>query len=120
MKILIDMNLSPQWVAAFEGMGISAIHWSTVGPATAPDADILHWAAANGYVLFTHDLDFGAILAASGARGPSVLQVKTQDVLPARLAPIVQKVLSEYEELMLAGAILVIDEARARIRILPV
>ena len=31
MKILIDMNLSPEWVAVFENHGWSAVHWSTVG-----------------------------------------------------------------------------------------
>jgi predicted nuclease of predicted toxin-antitoxin system len=66
MKILVVMNLSPRWVAALETAGIEARHWSTLGASNAPDADVLKWAAANGFVLLTHDLDFGAILAFSG------------------------------------------------------
>jgi hypothetical protein len=31
------------------------------------------WAIANSYAVFTHDLDFGTMLALSGADGPSVL-----------------------------------------------
>ncbi|MDE0421400.1 MAG: hypothetical protein OXK76_11030 [Gammaproteobacteria bacterium] len=31
-------------------------------------------------------LDFGAMLALSGTSGPSVLQVRSQDVLPEHLA----------------------------------
>jgi predicted nuclease of predicted toxin-antitoxin system len=62
MKILIDMNLSPAWVSVLEEAGHTASHWSTIGSLNAPDREVLLWAKANGYVLFTHDLDFGAIL----------------------------------------------------------
>jgi predicted nuclease of predicted toxin-antitoxin system len=84
MKILIDMNLSPLWVQFLVEHGIDAIHWSTIGEPTAPDYQILDHAASNGLVVFTHDLDFGMLLAARKSRGPSVLQVRTLDVLPAR------------------------------------
>jgi predicted nuclease of predicted toxin-antitoxin system len=45
-----------------------------------------HYAAANGLVIFTNDLDFGALLADREARKPSVIQIRTQDVLPEALA----------------------------------
>ena len=67
MKILIDMNLSPAWVSVLEDAGHTASHWSAIGSMNAPDREILSWAKMNGYVLFTHDLDFGAILAATAA-----------------------------------------------------
>jgi hypothetical protein len=44
-------------------------HWSTIGPPSAPDAQILAWMRDNGHILSTHDLDFGAILAAGGQKG---------------------------------------------------
>jgi len=53
MKILIDMNLSPAWVSVLEEAGHTASHWSTIGSLNAPDRDVLFWAKANGYVLFT-------------------------------------------------------------------
>jgi predicted nuclease of predicted toxin-antitoxin system len=31
MKILIDMNLSPNWAGFLKGVGIEALHWSDVG-----------------------------------------------------------------------------------------
>jgi predicted nuclease of predicted toxin-antitoxin system len=31
MKILIDMNLSPDWVKVFQKYDIEAVHWSNVG-----------------------------------------------------------------------------------------
>jgi predicted nuclease of predicted toxin-antitoxin system len=40
------------------------------------------YAEANGLVIFTDDLDFGALLAAQSTCGPSVIQIRAQDVLP--------------------------------------
>ena len=76
MKILLDMNLSPEWVSFLEQAGFACVHWSTVGDPRAPDWELLAWARERGYVLFTHDLDFGALLAATRDRGPSVIQVR--------------------------------------------
>ena len=59
MKIVIDMNLSPQWVQVLMNAGHEAVHWSTIGAPNAPDREIMAWAQANGFVVFTHDLDFG-------------------------------------------------------------
>jgi len=63
IKILIDMNLSLDWVPRLNRDGWSATHWSTVGDPKATDRSIMDGAEANGYVAFTHDLDFGTLLA---------------------------------------------------------
>ena len=81
MKLLVDMNLSPRWVDRLASHGFEAVHWSTIGAATAPDHEILAWAHQHGSVLVTNDLDFSAILAAGVAEGPSVVQIRTQDLL---------------------------------------
>jgi predicted nuclease of predicted toxin-antitoxin system len=67
VKILIDMNLSPDWVNVFVKYEIAAVHWSSVGDPRSSDRFIMEWASTNGYIVFTHDLDFGAILAATQA-----------------------------------------------------
>src|SRR5438874_1497513 len=85
VKILVDMNVSPDWVPLLERHGWPAIHWSQVGDPRATDRTMMDWAADHGYVVFTHDLDFGTILALTHAAGPSVLQVRGQDVLPDHL-----------------------------------
>ena len=119
MNILIDMNLSPSWVGVFKQHGWQARHWSTVGNPDAPDLDILRWARDNGYIVFTHDLDFGAILTASRAQGPSVIQVRTQDVSPGYLEETLIKALSKYESVLKEGALIIVDEINTRVRILP-
>jgi predicted nuclease of predicted toxin-antitoxin system len=79
----------------------------------------MDWALANQCVIFTHDLDFGTMLAVTQAAGPSVIQVRAQDVLPEHLEGIVVPVLQQYETQLEAGALIVVDERKARLRILP-
>lgn len=73
MRLLIDMNLSPQWVQFFAESGFDSIHWSSIGEPTAPDTQIMDYASANSMIVFTHDLDFGALPANRRTRQPSVI-----------------------------------------------
>jgi predicted nuclease of predicted toxin-antitoxin system len=119
MKILIDMNLSPDWTKAFAAENIESVHWSTLGDPRAEDEVIMEYARANDFIVFTHDLDFGALLALTQAESPSVVQVRTQNILPSHLAMTVISVLRTNETFLEQGALIVVDEARARVRILP-
>ncbi len=53
MKILIDLNLSPEWTLVFGKYGIESLPWSTVGDPRAIDRVIMNWARVNSYVVFT-------------------------------------------------------------------
>jgi predicted nuclease of predicted toxin-antitoxin system len=44
VKILIDMNLSPDWVELFVREGWEATHWSNAGDPRAQDGVIMEWA----------------------------------------------------------------------------
>jgi len=66
MKLLVDMNLSPGWLKLLRDSGWEAEHWANIGRPNAPDSEVMAYAAANEYVVLTHDLDFGAILAVTG------------------------------------------------------
>lgn len=120
MKIVVDMNLTLAWCAIFRVYGWDVVHWSEVGDARASDLAIMQWAMENGCIVFTHDLDFGTLLALTGDTGPSVIQVRTQNVLPSHLEKIVVQTLQQYETELESGALISIDELRSRIRILPI
>ena len=119
MKILVDMNLSPGWVSVLEEAGHTATHWSNIGSLNAPDREVLSWAKANGYLLFTHDLDFGAILAATEAEGPSVIQIRAQDISPDHTKTLLLNIISKFGENLLQGALISVDEEKSRVRVLP-
>ena len=113
------MNISPAWISVLEEAGYAAIHWSTIGSPSAPDHEILAWAKTNSYVLFTHDLDFGAILAATRADAPSVIQIRTQDITPARAKDLVLSAIKIFGENLIQGALISVDEENSRVRLLP-
>ncbi len=77
------------------------------------------WAHARGFVVFTHDLDFGAALALTHAIGPSVLQVRGRHVLPEHISALIFATIQQYEDELNAGALIVVDENRSRVRVLP-
>ena len=114
------MNLSPEWVRLLEEHGFEAVHWSSIGPHNAHDAEIFDWARDHKAVVFTHDVDFGITLALTRASAPSVIQARTQDVSPANLGLRVISVLRAHREFLANGALVTIDEAKSRVRILPI
>lgn len=119
MHILIDMNLSPRWVPPLRSEGWEVEHWSTVGPIHATDAEIMAWARTHGYIVLTHDLDFSAILAATQAKSPSVVQIRAQNVLPEDMACTLIPALRQLTARLEQGALVTIEPARTRMRILP-
>ena len=119
MKLLVDMNLSPRWVALLTGAGWEAAHWSLLGKADAPDSEIMAFAANNDYVVLTHDLDFSAILAATQGEKPSVVQIRAVDVSPLVIGLHVITALRHTESELEAGALLTVDPSRTRVRLLP-
>ena len=119
MRVLVDMNLSPEWVTLLNTSGLDAVHWSEVGDPKAADTVLFEWATKNHQIIFTHDLDFGTMLALTKTEGPSVLQIRTQDLTPKAAGPLVIEMLRKFESALESGALLTIDESNQRIRLLP-
>lgn len=119
MKLLIDMNLSPRWVEVLKAAGFDAAHWAEVGSPTATDPEIMAFAQAAQYTVLTHDLDFGAILAATGGRGPSVVQLRADDTSPDANASTVVQALEQCAAELRSGALLTVNPARSRLSLLP-
>ncbi len=119
MKLLVDMNLSPKWISVLRDSGWEAVHWSAVGQSDARDLVIMAYAASNDYVVMTHDLDFGSILAATHGRKPSVVQIRTEEVSPGMIGKQVVAALRHTEPELAAGALLTIELDRTRLRLLP-
>ena len=120
IAVVIDMNLSPEWGPMLERAGSSAIHWSKVGDPRAPDREIMDWAAANGRVVLTHDLDFGTILALTHKTGPAFCKSEEQDVMPDRIGAFVVAAIRQHENDLESGGLVVVEEGKNRVRILPI
>ena len=119
MKLLVDMNLSPRWIDVFAGAEIESVHWSSLGASNASDTEIMAFAASNDYVVITHDLDFGAILAATQDEKPSVVQIRSDDVNPDVIGVTVVMALRQMADELETGALVTVDTNRTRLRVLP-
>lgn len=119
LAVLVDMNLSPRWIPVLQAAGFTAVHWSDIGPVTAPDTELMAHARDHDMIVATHDLDFGTILAATGGEKPSVVQIRATDTRPEAIATIVVAALTQFAPELAAGALATIDAARTRVRLLP-
>ena len=90
-----------------------------LGAPNTPDAEIMAYARDNNAVVLTHDLDFGAILAASGAERPSVVQIRAEDVIPDRIVSEVVAALRQMSVELQDGALITVEPTRNRLSMLP-
>lgn len=77
------------------------------------------WAVSHGHIVFTNDLDFGALLALSQDGAPSVFQFRTLDLSPDALGARAVDMLNRFASELAAGALIVVDDLRERVRLLP-
>lgn len=113
------MNLAPRWCGLLSEAGHEAVHWTSLGDAGACDAEIMAYAKSQGFVVLTHDLDFGAILAATGGDGPSVVQIRAEDTSPEAVGAAVLAALRQMADELAAGALITVEPGRSRLRLLP-
>lgn len=120
MRFLVDQNLSRKVAAALRAAGHDVVHTSEVELSTASDPAIAELAVAEARVVVSADTDFGMLLATSGAERPSVLLVRLRAPRPAEaLAAVIVANLDDVSDDLEAGAIVVLEDERVRIRRLP-
>lgn len=120
MRFLIDMSLSPKWVGFLTEAGHQATHWTDIGPGDAPDRELLSYAQTNELVILTNDLDFGTLLAIGGLKTPSVIQFRTQRVLPKQVGQKLLAALKASAADLAQGALVTIDPEKHRLTVLPI
>lgn len=120
MRLLLDQNLSPLLAEQLVTAGHDAVHVRSLGMSAASDVTILDEAAAASRVLVSADTDFGELLARTNAGTPSVLLLRRQDHRrAAQVAELLLLNLPTVAEDLDAGAIVVLDDDRIRVRRLP-
>lgn len=120
MRLLRDRNLSPLLAEVLVERGHDAIHVRSLGMSTASDLTIMEAASTEARVLVSADTDFGDLLARTNAGSPSVLLLRRQD--HRRAAQVAELLMLNFESVaddLEAGAIVVLDDDRIRVRRLP-
>jgi predicted nuclease of predicted toxin-antitoxin system len=116
MRFLADMGISPKVVDFLQHLGYKSAHLHKEGLHRLNDSQILEKARKEGYIVLTHDLDFGELLAASGADLPSVLIFRLRNMRPENVSRYLFKIISEYSKNLESGAIITVTEGRIRMR----
>lgn len=121
MRFLLDQNQSPLLVGLLAAAGHDAVHVRDVAMATAIDREILSFALEQQRVVVSADTDFGELLARSNASGPSILLFRRQGQRRASdVATLLLANLDALIEDLDAGAVVVFDADRVRVRRLPI
>ncbi|MDP2054676.1 MAG: DUF5615 family PIN-like protein [Acidobacteriota bacterium] len=120
MRLLADAGISPRTVEFLTSLGHEALHVRGLGMHRATDDAIVARAEADGSVLITFDLDFGDILALDVRDRPSVIILRLTNQRPERVNLQIASVIAERQLELEAGALIVIEDARYRLRTLPI
>jgi len=120
MKFLADMGISPETVGFLRGLSFDAKHLSEEGLYRLQDSDILEKAKYEGRIILTADLDFGYLVAISGAQLPSIILFRLADMRPSSVISHLVQVLERCEDVLSEGAIVTVTERRIRVRRLPI
>jgi predicted nuclease of predicted toxin-antitoxin system len=120
MRFLADAGISPKTVGFLIQLGHDAVHVRALGLQRAPDSELVDRARADSRVIVTFDLDFGDILALGVLDKPSVIIFRLADQraesVNGRLSTVLSERLAELE----SGALILVEDARYRIRKLPI
>jgi predicted nuclease of predicted toxin-antitoxin system len=118
VRFLVDANLSPRVAEWLRSQGHDAAHVFEIGLNEAGDHRILEEAASRRQILLTVDLDFGEIVARSSDRA-SVLILRLRSTATATVSRRLKVALPQAAVALEAGAVVVVGEARLRVRRLP-
>lgn len=121
MRFLVDQNLSPVVAERLRSAGHNAVHTGDIDLATAHDRHIIAIAAQQDRVIVSADTDFGTLLAESSTTSPSVVLLRLRS--PRRAEQLASLLLANLDAMiddLTAGAIVVIEDERVRIRQLPI
>ena len=114
-----DLGVSQSVVAWLQDRGYDVVHLADLGLQRLSDQKVFAKVVAEHRAMLTFELDFGEILAFSGEVVVSVVVFRLNDPRSSRVIERLDHVLRDVATVLMAGAIVVIEEDRHRIRRLP-
>ena len=120
MKFLLDMGISLETGRFLMELGYDAVHLIRLAMERASDQEILDRAKKDERIILTHDLDFGKLLAFSGASMPSVLVFRPKNMRPENVNTLCKSAITRFHNELENGAILSVGDNKIRCHYLPI
>jgi predicted nuclease of predicted toxin-antitoxin system len=118
MRFLLDMNISPVIGEALRQDGHEVVHSRELGLAAQPDHAVLARAVADSRILITFDLDFGDIAGSVASGGSGIMLLRLRSPRLSHMLDRVRQAIATAGAPLQAGAIVLVEDARLRIRLL--
>lgn len=99
--------------------GHDAVHVREIQYADSPDFEIFHRAAHEGRIVVTFDLDFGEIVSLTRSAASGVVLLRLRLARQPYLRERLRAAIDEAAEALQAGAIVLVEDGRIRIRKMP-
>ncbi|MBI5755882.1 MAG: DUF5615 family PIN-like protein [Nitrospirae bacterium] len=120
LRLLADLHISPKTVSALLKNGYDISRVTDYLPPTSSDIQIIDLTERLNASILTQDLDFSALVAKSGKVSPSVISLRVSNVSPHRITSLLLTLLPMIQKELEQGAIISVDDAGVRIRLLPI
>ncbi len=119
-RLFLGQGVPLDAALAFRKLGFQCDHVAEIGTSKADDTAILQWATEHSAVVLTLDADFHALLAVSGASGPSVIRLRIQGMDGPRFVALMASVLARFEDELNSGSLVTVKARKITAHRLPI
>ncbi len=120
MQFVLDQGVPREAAVLLRSLGHDCIHIGEIGMSKAADEEILAFSLGRDSVVVTLDADFHAILAVSGAHGPSVIRMRLQGLGASEVVGMIRNVLASFEAELKGGSLITVKARKTTCHRLPV
>ena len=120
MRLVLDQGIPRDAAAILRSLGHDCMHVGEIGMSKAFDEEILAFSLGRNAVVVTLDADFHAILAVSGAHGPSVIRLRLQGLGASKVVEVVRRVLASFDAELKRGSLVTVKALKTTCHRLPV
>ncbi len=119
MRLLLDMNMPRSVAAPLRARGLDTVHLGEIGLGHLADQAIFVHAKAEERIVVTFDLDFGEIAGIAGDHGCAVVLLRLRSVRAAHVLARLEVALAQAGAALAVGSLVLVEDARIRIRTMP-